>query len=319
MPITRTLAILFISSLLCFGCTRGCSDKQNSGTTGNAMPSPPKPSAFFRINPAGAECASGQLCSDNDMYLLTAFSRDLAQPIDWTKESDDWRTNHDIEANLKDPQERNNVSSSCDTKQITSLYRTRQKLFFILRKLTEEDGRWKDATWFHNRPYYELLSSRDAARILPIFQKLSSVKAEIGIADQNLASDWRLFASELLRYYTMVRSLPDWEKRFNELAASDRNLVSGSHFHDAGFPKTDDVCHHLSHIFGGNYVVGYDQGLEGWFYSFWVRRYKEGTMDAVVDLLKWGVAAVPASADNTAAFTSSATVTSPPDKGRQAQ
>ncbi len=131
---------------------------------------------------------------------------------------------------------------------------------------------------------------------------LNNVRADVGITDQGLASDWRLFASELLRYRAMVLSVPDWEKRFDELVKSERNLVAGAPFHEAGFPKTDDACHHLPWIFGGNYIVGYDHGLEGWFYSFWVRRHKEGTMDVVKDLLEWGVAAVPAAPGNTAEF-----------------
>jgi len=300
MPFLRAAASIVILSLFLAGCTKGCSGTQKDTTT--AQPAP-KPAASFRIVPTGAECVYG-LCVRDDFTALIGFSQDLARPIEWTRESDTWQVNHDYEANLKKAREENKLSVSCDTPQITSLYRTRQKLFYIHRKLTEKDERWKDAEWFQNRIYYDLLFSRDVVRLNQLFQVLNNSRPPaVAISDPGLATDWRLFASELLRYRTMVLSVPDWQEQFENLAQGERNLVSGDPFHEAGFPKTDDACHHLTYIFGGNYIVGYDQGLEGWFYSFWVRRHKEGTMDVVKDMLEWGVQAIPAAPNSTTEYT----------------
>ncbi len=159
MPFMRTVVSMVFLLFFLAGCTKGCSGTQKDTTAGSAVQPTSKPTVSFRIVPSGVECVAGQACQDRDILELGDLSRDLAQPIDWTKEADAWQVNHDFEANLKKAQEENKLSVSCDTEQIKSLYRTRQRLFYILHKLTEEDERWRDRGWLHNRSYYEFFIS----------------------------------------------------------------------------------------------------------------------------------------------------------------
>ncbi len=99
---------------------------------------------------------------------------------------------------------------------------------------------------------------------------------------------------ELPRYYDAVMNTADWQKKFQKILASEYpSLNGGAIFHLAGFPEIGDKPYYMGtmdiELTDGSFsLYEADTSDEAWLYSFWMRRWQEGTMDAArvaVDLL----------------------------------
>jgi hypothetical protein len=97
---------------------------------------------------------------------------------------------------------------------------------------------------------------------------------------------------ELLVYYHAVTSQPDWRQKFNIMLESGPygpSLQEGRIFRLAGFPRINEDPGYSKALAveGTVSLYEFDSSLEGWLYSFWLRRYQEGSMETVHKILNW--------------------------------
>jgi len=101
---------------------------------------------------------------------------------------------------------------------------------------------------------------------------------------------------ELPAYYDAVKSKEDWQEKFDLiLETGDEygpSLNRGKTFHLAGFPKVNTKKEYTMAIdveFKDEslYYSEADSSIEGWLYSFWLRRYQEGSLETVKVILDW--------------------------------
>ena len=91
---------------------------------------------------------------------------------------------------------------------------------------------------------------------------------------------------ELPRYYDAVVNTADWQKKFQKILAQKYTpLNGGAIFHLAGFPEIGDKPYYMEamdiELTDGSFsLYEADTSAEAWLYSFWIRRWQEGTMDA---------------------------------------
>ena len=97
---------------------------------------------------------------------------------------------------------------------------------------------------------------------------------------------------ELLVYYHAVTSQPDWRQKFNIMLESGPygpSLQEGRIFRLAGFPQINENPGYSKALVveGAVSLYEFDSSIEGWLYSFWLRRYQEGSMETVHKILNW--------------------------------
>ncbi|PIE54324.1 MAG: hypothetical protein CSA35_06280 [Dethiosulfovibrio peptidovorans] len=98
---------------------------------------------------------------------------------------------------------------------------------------------------------------------------------------------------ELPVYYRAVVSTEDWEEKFGRIHRSLNDGPGLARIFDiAGFP----IVHRepwyqksleLELADGSLSLYEFDSSMEGWLYSFWLRRHNEGSMELVRRLLDW--------------------------------
>lgn len=96
---------------------------------------------------------------------------------------------------------------------------------------------------------------------------------------------------ELPKYYDAVVSTKDWQNKLDSIMEMG-NLNGGKIFHLAGFPKVHKEPEygapiHVSHVDDEVYLYEMDSSIEGWLYSFWMRRHFLGNMDTVKMVVDW--------------------------------
>lgn len=101
---------------------------------------------------------------------------------------------------------------------------------------------------------------------------------------------------ELPAYYKAVKSKDDWQEKFDLILDTGDEygpaLNKGKTFHLAGFPKVNGKKDYVTAI---NVSLNddalslgeYDSSIEAWLYSFWLRRYKDGSLEIVKTILDW--------------------------------
>ena len=101
---------------------------------------------------------------------------------------------------------------------------------------------------------------------------------------------------ELPAYYKAVKSKEDWQEKFDLILETGDDwgptLNKGKTFHLAGFPKVNGEKEYVGAIDvslkDDSLSLGEaDSSLEGWLYSFWLRRYKDGSFEPVKMILDW--------------------------------
>ncbi|MDI9388919.1 MAG: hypothetical protein QM441_06800 [Synergistota bacterium] len=101
---------------------------------------------------------------------------------------------------------------------------------------------------------------------------------------------------ELPVYYDAVMSTDGWEEKFETILDDEEGwgpqLNRGKSFHLAGFPKVNKKKEYITAVDvetkdGALYYSEADSSIEAWLYSFWMRRYDEGSMDMVKSVLDW--------------------------------
>ncbi|CAM1378018.1 hypothetical protein [Fretibacterium fastidiosum] len=100
---------------------------------------------------------------------------------------------------------------------------------------------------------------------------------------------------ELPRYYEAIVATADWQKKFGKIMGEGEypSIQRGKIFHIAGFPEIGDKPYYTAAMDielkdDTMYLSEWDASAEGWLYSFWMRRWREGTMETAkiaVDLL----------------------------------
>lgn len=100
---------------------------------------------------------------------------------------------------------------------------------------------------------------------------------------------------ELPVYYRAIVQDGDWEEKFDTLLSAGKygpDLNGGRAFHQLGFPvvnKDPKYVEPLSvSLADSDFALDeVDGAIEGWLYSFWMRRYNDGTMGVVKKILDW--------------------------------
>jgi hypothetical protein len=96
---------------------------------------------------------------------------------------------------------------------------------------------------------------------------------------------------ELLTYFDKIKSTKNWEDKLkyiinNSKQLSDLNRV----IKNSGFNIKDNSCYQSSIYYDDNknniYFNNYQVNLESYFYSFWARRYMQGTMETTKRILE---------------------------------
>ena len=101
---------------------------------------------------------------------------------------------------------------------------------------------------------------------------------------------------ELPAYYQAVKSREDWQEKFDLIFETGDtygpSLNNGKTFYLAGFPKVNTEEAYVSALDVSTndevlYLGEFDSSIEGWLYSFWLRRYKDGSMETVKMIIDW--------------------------------
>ncbi|NLL37204.1 MAG: hypothetical protein GX256_06755 [Fretibacterium sp.] len=96
---------------------------------------------------------------------------------------------------------------------------------------------------------------------------------------------------ELPRYYEGIVSTTNWEKKFNKILSRDYvSLDGGTFFHLIDFPEINAEWTQPLYIRLGDgafELYEMDSSIEGWLYSFWLRRWQEGTMEETKLIVDW--------------------------------
>lgn len=130
-----------------------------------------------------------------------------------------------------------------------------------------------------NGYYDELIKNRqkdDINRILR--ENEQSFQTDVSREDY---SDYGLgtLIYELLEYYDKIVKHPNWEIHFQEINR-ELYLKGGTVFYNHGFERPQNECYYLSLSWA------YDVSIDAWLYSFWLRRYNEGTMARCYNFLR---------------------------------
>ena len=99
----------------------------------------------------------------------------------------------------------------------------------------------------------------------------------------------------LAAYHAKITKTPRWERKLDTVAAAIAESPSSDAqlFWDQGFDKSPDPCMHMDGI---HYYDDSEHGTgislsdyvtpEFWFYSFWMRRHQDNTMEIVAVALE---------------------------------
>ena len=101
---------------------------------------------------------------------------------------------------------------------------------------------------------------------------------------------------ELPVYYEAVKSREDWQEKFDLIFETGGNygpsLNCGKTFHLAGFPKVNRKEAYVAPLDVSTaddilYLGEFDSSIEGWLYSFWLRRYQDGSLETMKTIVDW--------------------------------
>lgn len=167
---------------------------------------------------------------------------------------------------------RPDIPPQCNTNdKFKSLLSTRFDLFLFHHNLK-------------NGYNFELLFNRDSRFLGEFFIEVYNAGINLDAIDYSNQKRYMLFVEELLAYHDKIIRTNAWQEKFDSILAGNKWAISKAHsFHKAGFPMHEDECYRIPNVFSH-----LDGGTEGWFYSFWIRRYKEGNFGLAKILLEWG-------------------------------
>lgn len=99
---------------------------------------------------------------------------------------------------------------------------------------------------------------------------------------------------ELPAYYRAIVSKDDWEGKFDQILEMgyQPDLAGGKIFYLAGFPKVNKDPYYTESLYittqdDSFSLYEIDSSVEGWMYSFWMRRYQDGSMEMVKKIIDW--------------------------------
>ncbi len=101
---------------------------------------------------------------------------------------------------------------------------------------------------------------------------------------------------ELPEYYKAVTSREDWQEKFDLIFETGDtygpSLNHGKTFYLAGFPKVHREEAYVAPLDVSTndetlYLGEFDSSIEGWLYSFWLRRHQDGSMETVKIIIDW--------------------------------
>jgi len=178
------------------------------------------------------------------------------------------------------------TSAQCKLdKKFMSLFETRKQVFLFHHFLIYKNE--KKTNWNENESHLELLFNRETSFIGNIFYTSRTALKQMGVLKTSKIEDWKLFLKELLLYYNKIIQVKGWEDKFKSLLKDNiYGLAHAAKYHAKGFEKNQNPCYLKSNL----YDYSFAGGTEGWFYSFWLRRYKEGNFQLVKVMIDWGLA-----------------------------
>jgi len=180
--------------------------------------------------------------------------------------------NDDVEGFLVIPFEHPQIAS-CNNIELMELNKIR-----VLFALFYNDNINDDA----------LLKHRDLNTIAPSEWKniLSFTRKVIKTEKLN----FKLFLNTLIEYHNNITQIQGWEKKLDSFVYQEHSETFGSYgqeLYDLGFSKNQCFSNSTVHAYTdtGRSYVDININLELAMYSFWYRRYVDGSMDTVYQFL----------------------------------
>ncbi len=159
------------------------------------------------------------------------------------------------------------VSGTNQSKQQTCAVEARQSLY----------------AWLKFIDLYNSLSSNSLKSLHDSFDQLSMSKLE---QFMDISKDQYFWIAplvrNLLRHHSILTAHPDWEARLNTIYHDQGSDDLIDKLYSAGYSKSTDPClmsedQVTIESLGGSFTT--KVLVERWFYTFWLRRYAEGTME----------------------------------------
>jgi uncharacterized protein Usg len=107
---------------------------------------------------------------------------------------------------------------------------------------------------------------------------------------KNEKFDISLLIKELLLYHSKIIGTRNWKSKFKLISNNEKYFKRGKIYHEYGFPQPDSECYLTkmeAHYNNSRNYHDFDASLEAWLYSFWNRRFNEGTIEITHSILKW--------------------------------
>jgi len=176
-----------------------------------------------------------------------------------------------------------NLGLKCtNDKHFMSLLESKVKLFAIHNLLTAE-SEGKNVSDYKNQ-FLQVLLGLNGTNMggLGDIKSLSKKVDELGM---------RTLITELLKYHQQIMENDKWKIQFDKiLSASQEEYEEVFHevFVRTEFKKSNNECY-LTHAHFEQdrlSIMEFKSNMDSWLYSFWVRRYNEGSMEITKNFLE---------------------------------
>jgi len=146
--------------------------------------------------------------------------------------------------------------------------------------------------WYFNYNMNEKYGNKESfyMPIIPLFLSMAKNTQSHSKDDQyfaKLVQDFKMksLIEELLKYHAKIVTVEQWEEKFKKIGVQEDG-IEASDFYDNGFEKSQNECYH-GYVSLGDKYGEYSITMDGWLYSFWMRRYNEGNLEFAKNTLEW--------------------------------
>ncbi len=152
------------------------------------------------------------------------------------------------------------------------IYLDLMKTRFVIAQFLyhREDNPYANAAYNKHPDLQDFLRNERITKLFATFKYLTSGDSRVDIRED---IDLKLFSKVLLEYYRKVTNTRDWQEKFQNLHSDhlDSYWREGLYqpYVEAGFPPSPDYCMNS---------YSFSFSLDTYMYSFWWRRWNEGTM-----------------------------------------
>lgn len=147
--------------------------------------------------------------------------------------------------------------------------------------------------FFYNDFFYKYKSKLDVEKLIEYAESDSGeLTQNIRKALTSTKINYSILIAKLIVYHDIIIQTEGWQEKLSAIGqgSTSYNIYGeqGINIYHVGFPKHN--CYHFAQLeaFIGNTRSYSDMSsnMETWFYSFWHRRYKEGSFNVVYKVLK---------------------------------